>query len=407
MRGSCYNPRNKTTWEEVKRVSCLAGSTEGPARICLSMELTIADQSAAAWPMLEVATATGVNSRPPCSTRTCGYKVRTKRGELYMAKSNLNELRYEQRFVAFVDILGFKELVERTRHDPDLFRSLHEALTTVEKAQPICNDPVADAEIRASIESQNLGNRGETLYRQIRSSWGVAFSDCLVRSELKTWNGLVGLCFQLWRLARKLLRMRVLVRGGISTGEIFHSDRIVFGPALIESYILESQAAVYPRILLSDEVVQAAREFDKADHGWECGMFLREDFDGLYHLDYLSEGSILRTISKSPYDRLPLDEARTLVTDELKRGSTKKLQIRAKWQWTLRYIEAAIHDSKRPSAADSAKEDTTMPAKRYWYVMEPPPSNALADAGANTANSAPTEGDTQKDSGLADDSAGV
>jgi hypothetical protein len=44
------------------------------------------------------------------------------------------------------------------------------------------------------------------------------------------------------------------VRGGISLGWLYFDDDIVFGPGLVDAYELESQSAVDPRVILSDNV---------------------------------------------------------------------------------------------------------------------------------------------------------
>jgi hypothetical protein len=41
-----------------------------------------------------------------------------------------------------------------------------------------------------------------------------------------------------------------LLRGGITIGDIYHDDEVVFGPALNRAYYLESKVADYPRIIL-------------------------------------------------------------------------------------------------------------------------------------------------------------
>ncbi len=49
----------------------------------------------------------------------------------------------------------------------------------------------------------------------------------------------------------------ILCRGGVAVGDCFHSQNMIFGPALVEAYLLEG-AAVTPRIAVSDEVVRLA-----------------------------------------------------------------------------------------------------------------------------------------------------
>jgi hypothetical protein len=46
----------------------------------------------------------------------------------------------------------------------------------------------------------------------------------------------------------------LLIRGAITIGDIVHDDSIVFGPALNRAYELESQQAIYPRIILDPDV---------------------------------------------------------------------------------------------------------------------------------------------------------
>ena len=49
----------------------------------------------------------------------------------------------------------------------------------------------------------------------------------------------------------------ILRRGGVAVGDCFHSHHLIFGPALVEAYLLGS-GAVTPRIAASDEIVALA-----------------------------------------------------------------------------------------------------------------------------------------------------
>jgi hypothetical protein len=71
------------------------------------------------------------------------------------------------------------------------------------------------------------------------------------------------------KAVRKLLRLLagiqlkylrdfgILCRGGVAIGQCFHDDNIIFGPALVEAYILELTAET-PRIVVTDPVVELA-----------------------------------------------------------------------------------------------------------------------------------------------------
>lgn len=46
------------------------------------------------------------------------------------------------------------------------------------------------------------------------------------------------------------------IRGAVTIGHITHNERVVFGPALVRAYELESQKAIYPRIILDPNCVK-------------------------------------------------------------------------------------------------------------------------------------------------------
>lgn len=57
---------------------------------------------------------------------------------------------------------------------------------------------------------------------------------------------------------------------------------MVWGQALLKTYDLESNIAIYPRIVLDSTVVNEVQKND------ELSDFIRKDFDGVYFLNYLS-----------------------------------------------------------------------------------------------------------------------
>ena len=83
---------------------------------------------------------------------------------------------------------------------------------------------------------------------------------------------------------------KILVRGAATIGLFYSNDRFVYGPALIEAYKLETEASIYPRILISDnllEYLEAQRNGDMAFDDLYQGLLLKDD-DGLYCIDGLS-----------------------------------------------------------------------------------------------------------------------
>ena len=74
-----------------------------------------------------------------------------------------------------------------------------------------------------------------------------------------------------------------LMRGGISIGQLFLDDVMVWGDALLKSYFLENTVANYPRIIIDRNVVR-----EISNDNLLCG-YLRKDFDNLYFLNFLND----------------------------------------------------------------------------------------------------------------------
>ncbi len=72
-----------------------------------------------------------------------------------------------------------------------------------------------------------------------------------------------------------------LIRGGITIGELFIDETMVWGEALLKAYDLESNSAIYPRILLDASLLSQIGSDE------ELNEFVRQDFDNLCFLNYL------------------------------------------------------------------------------------------------------------------------
>lgn len=171
---------------------------------------------------------------------------------------------YERRAVLFLDILGFSELVQRGKE-----QGLLAALQHIQGR---------------ALEIKQAGKMNFT-----------AFSDCVVVSApLDDGRGALVIANYAQFLALDLLAKRLLTRGAIVIGDLYHEREIVLGPALVEAYQLENKKAIYPRILVTSDVRQGVQEAAlrvgptlSRPHD----IYFREDFDGQYHVDLFGDGS--------------------------------------------------------------------------------------------------------------------
>lgn len=139
---------------------------------------------------------------------------------------------YQDRYLAFVDILGFSSLVSRSVSDISITDRLKSALS--------------DISDRANVA------RSEEFNLEVTS-----FSDTVVISAPVGDAELLHMFQIIDDFGFDLLRKSMLFRGSLVRGKVLHSAAYVFGPALIDAYTLESTRSFHPRIMLSSDVYAA------------------------------------------------------------------------------------------------------------------------------------------------------
>ncbi len=72
-----------------------------------------------------------------------------------------------------------------------------------------------------------------------------------------------------------------LVRGGISIGDLYIDETMVWGQTLLKSYELENNIAIFPRIVIDSNIIC---ELQKDE---ELAGYVSKDFDNMYFLNYL------------------------------------------------------------------------------------------------------------------------
>jgi hypothetical protein len=83
-----------------------------------------------------------------------------------------------------------------------------------------------------------------------------------------------------------LIERKILFRGGIDVGNLYHGSKTVFGPALIKTYEIESKMAIYPRICLSKCLGEYIENMPFSDVKREI-IYAITNIDGQYFIDHL------------------------------------------------------------------------------------------------------------------------
>ena len=173
-------------------------------------------------------------------------------------------MKYETRYCAFVDILGFVSLIDGLTKGSIAYSEIREALRTVHASSvnPKAGD-FKDSDLRAQ-----------------------SISDAVCLSSACSQTGLAHLFDRLESLTFSLLEKGFFVRGAIVKGQLYHDENMVFGEALVHAFKCESEVAKVPRIMITRDVVT-----DVVSYSAKTMLFsglLRQADDGPYFLHVLN-----------------------------------------------------------------------------------------------------------------------
>ncbi|MCY1520110.1 hypothetical protein D9M68_548810 [compost metagenome] len=231
-------------------------------------------------------------------------------GKRYLKKS----------FCAYLDILGFSQKIKEN----DLtFFNLYLS--------------VLDKEIKYLTDEHYLGDKDGLKKFELKIFtdnfvFGQPWNDEFGESEL-------GNIFEvLSHIQFEFAKKGIFLRGAISVSELFMDQNIVIGPALIESYKLESESAIFPRIILSKEVEKIVHKhinyYNPPSSSYQNKQYL-VDIDGNYFVNYLfhlydfKSPKIKRVVSELKKHREPVINNLKIFRDDFK--------LFSKYSWIAKY----------------------------------------------------------------------
>jgi hypothetical protein len=184
---------------------------------------------------------------------------------------------FKKRYIAFVDILGFRSVVERMSSEDRLFTTVRDALKdVVRQSQQVQKYRRHQREKREATRRKGTAPLSTETNLQM-----TAFSDCYVISEVSpAWHVLAAV----QALGAHLLTEGILTRGAVVHGRAYHNGQVLFGPGINDAYTLEAEVAKYPRILVTDAVRKEVQGYHEGR--WE-GQLLKHDLDGCWFVNLL------------------------------------------------------------------------------------------------------------------------
>ena len=222
---------------------------------------------------------------------------------------------YKQRYVAYLDVLGFSSFVEWIDQHPENRASVHSVITKLRNT--LVKNP----------------HRGAFMFTQ--------FSDCVVLSADRTAEGLAAVIHGALILHRNLLGDGFLLRGGIAVGNLTHTDDAIFGLGFLKAYAFDKSGSP-PRIALSSDVTADIATYDPT---WKWDIVVGADHvDGSPMLNTLYEmegyGSRPPQAGDLVLDRPAAQIAQGISSMACNR--TLDTRVRAKWIWFRDYWNQAV-----------------------------------------------------------------
>lgn len=169
--------------------------------------------------------------------------------------TNTEELKYEKRIVAFIDILGFKEIIKASEFNSSKLKLIYETLLFLKTREKPEEWNLQLIEIEEDAQKKGVEN-----FDIASKTSCTCFSDSIVVSVHVGDNNInevaSTLIANLSLIGAKLMTERILFRGAITIGNIIHKDNgLVMGQALIDAYQIETNISKNPRIILSNKLL--------------------------------------------------------------------------------------------------------------------------------------------------------
>lgn len=242
-----------------------------------------------------------------------------------------NEFQFGHYFVAYMDVLGQKELLRNLtfpENEEEKIISINNLKTTagvilqfrdmIEKTFESFTRPTSDlANYSKDIQDEIFKlTRSEINYRSFSDSIIINISLANDNEHCTSMNGIFSCLITLCSTYLVMLATGHPVRGGIDIGPCLSlSNNEVYGSALERAYCLESKIANHPRIVIGNELFKYLKEIQNqnaiSNHGKHAKYLaerslnlIRKENDGVLTLDYLCDELI--EISKESTEDIPL-----------------------------------------------------------------------------------------------------
>jgi hypothetical protein len=239
-----------------------------------------------------------------------------------MVVNMTNNNQYENRLVAFIDMLGFKERVSHFQDDPKLFEWTLNILKAIKAQKQMVYGCPEDLNIKMEF---------------------TAFSDSIVLSSRIPEDPINTALFQVAFICSLLLRAGLFARGAIVENYLYHKENIIVGQGIIDAHKQEEEKAIFPRVIISENIVAKYNEEIQISELKEkistwSNTLIRKDSDGFHFIDTLH--SIPSIIFKNEF--IPfLESTKNIIITRIQENRNNEPVLK-KYEWFKNYFNATI-----------------------------------------------------------------
>lgn len=222
---------------------------------------------------------------------------------------------YTDSFVAFIDILGFKQFIMRKNFCTcdSLFKDIYRYADLLLKSPN--KDFTADM-----LNSVTINIISDSIVISVPKSTKCSLEILLLIVNTVMFN--------------ILIKYKLLCRGGIYEGDFCSNGSTAFGPALVQAYLLEENIAVYPRVVFPRHVYDVYYSIcdDEKMVGYLSDLMQLETDEELFIADYIGFamrrccGGVLKHTMPKEVAQDSFMSIVSLIEDELACGTDKRVR---------------------------------------------------------------------------------
>ena len=218
-------------------------------------------------------------------------------------------IEFSNHFVAFIDLLGFSEMVRHDTEATEGARLFVEKLFEAHKA----------IDFLVSSKKKNIRL--------------TQFSDSIVMSLPVKKDDFIEFLAVVASFQILLLKSGLLCRGGVAYGKHFSDQSFMFSDAMIAAYKIETTQARYPRIVISSDLIELFDPIPAA-----LSEFLLREDDGAVFVNYIGYASRNGEI---------LEDAVRAVAGSVPKQSPPS--VLEKIRWLLQYADFTLGTKLAPA----------------------------------------------------------